>query len=44
MQSIPEPGTSVLIDGYPIEVVQMQNNAVRTVRISPRLPQHDQVA
>ncbi len=36
MESIPEPGTSVLIDGYPIEVVQIQNNAVRTVRISPR--------
>ena len=44
MESIPEPGTSVLIDGYPIEVVQIQNNAVRTVRISPRLPQHEQVA
>ncbi len=44
MQSIPEPGTSVLIDGYPIEVVQIHNNAVRTVRISPRLPQHEQVA
>lgn len=44
MQSIPEPGTSVLIDGYPIEVVQIQNNAVRTVRISPRLPQREQVA
>ena len=44
MQSIPEPGTSVLIDGYPIEVVQIQNNAVRTVRISQRLAQHEQVA
>ncbi|MBT8124842.1 MAG: HlyC/CorC family transporter [Gammaproteobacteria bacterium] len=44
MQSIPKPGTSVLIDGYPIEVVQIQNNAVRTVRISPRLAQHEQVA
>ncbi len=44
MESIPEPGTSVLIDGYPIEIVQIQNNAVRTVRISPRLPQHEQVA
>ncbi len=44
MESIPEPGTSVLIDGYPIEVVQIQNNAVRTVRISPRLPQHEEVA
>jgi len=44
MESIPEPGTSVLIDGYPIEVVQIHNNAVRTVRISPRLPQHEEVA
>ena len=44
MESIPEPGTSVLIDGYPIEVVQIQNNAVRTVRMSPRLAKHDQVA
>ncbi len=44
MQSIPEPGTSVLIDGHPIEVVQIQNNAVRTVRMSPRLPKHEQVA
>ena len=44
MESIPKPGTSVLIDGYPIEVVQIQNNAVRTVRISPRLPRHEEVA
>lgn len=44
MESIPEPGTSVLIDGYPIEVVQIHNNAVRTARISPRLPQHEEVA
>lgn len=43
MESIPEPGTSVLIDGYPIEVVQIQNNAVRTVRISPRR-RYDEVA
>lgn len=44
LESIPQPGTSVLIDGYPIEVVQIQNNAVRTARISPRLPQHEEVA
>ena len=43
MQSIPEAGTSVLIDGYPIEVVQIQNNAVRTVRMSPRLSRHEKV-
>ena len=42
MESIPEPGTTVLIDGYPIEVVQIHNNAVRTVRMSPRLPQHNE--
>ena len=44
MQSIPEPGTTVLIDRYPIEVVQIQNNAVKAVRMSPRLPQREQVA
>ena len=44
MQSIPEPGTSVLIDGYPIEVVQIHNNAVRTARIHPRLSEHGEVA
>ena len=44
MQSIPEPGTTVLIDRYPIEVVQIQNNAVKAVRMSPRLPQREEVA
>lgn len=42
MESIPESGTSVLIDGYPIEVVKMHKNAVRTARISPRLPKHEE--
>ena len=42
MESIPQPGTSVLIDGYPIEVVQIHNNAVRTARISPRLPRREE--
>ena len=44
MQSIPEPGTTVLIDRYPIEVVQIQNNAVKAVRMSPRLPARENVA
>ena len=39
-ESIPKPGTSVLIDGYPVEVVKTQNNAVRTVRVSPRPRQY----
>lgn len=42
MESIPQPGTSVLIDGYPIEVVQIHKNAVRTARISPRLPRREE--
>jgi Mg2+/Co2+ transporter CorB len=39
LEMIPEPGTSVLISGYPMEIVQTKNNAVRTVRARPRLPQ-----
>ncbi len=38
MESIPKAGTSLLIDGYPIEVVKMKSNAVRTVRVGPRQP------
>jgi Mg2+/Co2+ transporter CorB len=37
MEAIPEPGTTLLIDGYPVEIVQSKNNAVKTVRIKPRL-------
>lgn len=38
LESIPEPGTSVLIAGYPIEIVQSKENTVKTARVSPRLP------
>jgi Mg2+/Co2+ transporter CorB len=37
LETIPEASTSVLIDGYPIEIVQVKNNAVKTVRIGHRL-------
>ena len=37
LEDIPEPGTSLLLAGYPVEVVQTQGNAVRTVRISPAM-------
>ena len=33
--SIPEPGTSLMIAGYPIEILQTIGNTVRTARISP---------
>ena len=34
---IPEPGTSLMITGYPIEIMQTAGNAVRTARINPAL-------
>jgi Mg2+/Co2+ transporter CorB len=35
LESIPETGTSLLVAGYPVEVVQTQDNAVKTARIRP---------
>jgi len=35
LESIPEAGTSVLIAGYPIDIVQTSNNAIKTIRIHP---------
>ena len=37
LETIPEAGTTVLIDGYPIEIIRILNNSVRTVRIKPRV-------
>jgi Mg2+/Co2+ transporter CorB len=34
MEFIPESGTSVKIAGYPIEIMQVKNNMVKTARIS----------
>lgn len=42
LETIPEAMTSVLIDGYPIEIVQVKNNAVKTARIGGRLSGHGQ--
>ena len=36
LESIPEPGTSVLISGFPIEIVQTTEHAVKTARVDPR--------
>lgn len=35
LETIPEPGTSMKLAGYPIEIVQSSSNAVKTVRINP---------
>jgi Mg2+/Co2+ transporter CorB len=37
LESIPETGTSLLIAGYPVEILQVQDNAVRMARIYPAL-------
>lgn len=35
LQSIPEPGTSMLIHGFPVTIVQTQENRVKTAEIRP---------
>jgi Mg2+/Co2+ transporter CorB len=35
LEHIPDPGTSLLIADYPIEVVQTTSNTVKTVHIDP---------
>lgn len=37
LEHIPDPGTSMLLGGYPIEIVQTSQNAVKTVYIDPSL-------
>jgi Mg2+/Co2+ transporter CorB len=35
METIPEPGTSLKLHGYPLEIMQTSENAVKTVRYAP---------
>lgn len=35
MEMIPEPGTSLLLHGLPVEIIKTQKNVVKTVRIFP---------
>ncbi len=35
LEAIPEAGISLLLEGYPIEIVQVTNNAVKMVRVHP---------
>ena len=35
MESIPKPGTSILIEGYPIEILQIKDNAVKVAKFNP---------
>ena len=42
LEDIPEPGTSLKIAGYPIEIVQTQDRLVKVARIFPLPPQKPQ--
>ncbi len=35
MESIPKPGTSLMLAGYPVEIVQTKDNMVKTAQINP---------
>jgi len=35
LETIPQPGTSLLLEGYPIEIMQTHDNAVKMVKIWP---------
>ena len=37
MESIPEPNTSMLLGGYPVEILQTEDNMVKVVRFLPKL-------
>jgi len=41
LESIPAPGTSILIAHHPIEVTKTQNNAVQAARLMPSLVAND---
>ncbi|OOZ41107.1 magnesium/cobalt efflux protein [Solemya pervernicosa gill symbiont] len=41
LESIPQTGTSLLVNGYPIEIVQSADNVVKTARITSRIIEED---
>jgi len=44
LETIPEAGTSLLLAGYPLEIVQTTASAVKTVRINPNFREKGTVA
>jgi Mg2+/Co2+ transporter CorB len=44
LEMIPETGTSLLLDNHPVEIVQIKENMVKTVRIHPSLGKEKDVA
>ncbi|MDE2345795.1 MAG: CBS domain-containing protein, partial [Gammaproteobacteria bacterium] len=44
LEAIPQPGTSLKLAGYPLEIVQTRGSAIKTVRVHPRLDEPPQTA
>ncbi len=38
LETIPDPGACLKINGYPIEIVETDDNRIRTVRVSSQIP------
>lgn len=38
LEEIPNPGTELVLDGYPLRIVSVEDNRILTVRIRKRLP------
>jgi len=41
LESIPEPGTSLMLAGYPVEIVHAKDNMVKTAQINPAFRRAD---
>ena len=42
LETIPEASTCLMINGYPIEIVESDDNRIRSVRVGQRLPQESE--
>lgn len=40
LEALPRAGTTVLVDGYPLEIVQVKDNRVKLTKIFPRITQY----
>lgn len=38
LETIPDPGACLKVNGYPIEIIEANDNRIRTVRVSSRIP------
>jgi len=44
LETIPEPRTCLKISGYPIEIIETDDNRIRTVRVGPRVDEPESTA